>query len=235
MHLKSGKILFISYIIIALLELLAEFLDHSVLRFASKPLLMIILAAYFYTCSAKPISNANKILLVALFFAWGGDVALLFTSQFALAFLIGLASFLTGHILYIIHFNQKVNKEVNYRGFVFENKFMLIPFIAYAYFLIYFVYQGLGDMKVPVFIYCAVILCMCVVAINRYGRTTSKSALLIITGALLFMFSDSIIALNKFTPLFESNHILASLLIMTLYIAGQYLIVEGSIAHEQTS
>ena len=235
MKTSSAKYFFIFYMIIALLELLSELLDITWLRFISKPLLMIVLAIYFYLSCSKPLSKNNQLMLFALFFAWGGDVALMFTTQFKLAFLMGLASFLLCHILYVFHFNKKIDKESSYKGFVFENKFMLIPFIAYAYLLIMFVYQGLGDIKIPVFIYCAVIMCMCIVAINRYGRTNNKSAFLIIAGALSFMFSDSVIALNKFSSLFTGNHILASLIIMSLYIIGQYLIVEGSLQHKHQS
>lgn len=205
------------------------------MRFIFKPLLMIVLAVYYYSSVQKPLNNAHKMMLAALFFAWGGDVALMFTGQLAIAFLIGLASFLICHILYAIHFSKQITPNPNYKGFVIENKFILVAFIAYAYFLITFVYQGLADMKIPVFIYCGVIMTMCIIALNRWGRTNKASAFLIIAGALSFMFSDSVIALNKFTILFESQSILASLIIMTLYIVGQFLIVEGSLAHEQTS
>ena len=235
MQLKNPKIIFYVYLIVALLELVSEYYNFNIMRFIFKPLLMIVLAFYYYISIKKPVKNIQKIMLAALFFAWGGDVALMFTNQIAIAFLIGLASFLICHILYAIHFSKQITPNAFYKGFVIENKFILVVFIAYAYFLITFVYQGLAEMKIPVFVYCGVIMVMCIIAVNRWGRTNKKSALLILFGALSFMFSDSVIALNKFTILFENQSVFASLIIMTLYILGQFLIVEGSLAHEQTT
>jgi uncharacterized membrane protein YhhN len=70
---------------------------------------------------------------------------------------------------------------------------------------------------------------MAIQALLRYGYTTSRSFTLIFTGALFFMLSDSLLAINKFmTPLH-----LASLAVMTTYIIAQYLIVEGFISHHE--
>lgn len=229
---KQTKVLFYVYVFVAIVEMVAEYLNHSALRFVSKPLLMIVLAAYYYFSIPKPLVTQTKLMMYALLFAWLGDVSLMFTFYTPHAFLAGLAAFLIGHILYILHFNKIVVHNASSRGFIFENKFVLLIFIAYAVFLLRYIYSGLGDMMIPVFVYCAVILVMCITALNRFGRTVLVSALMVSAGAFMFMFSDSIIALNKFSPLFESNKILASLLIMCLYISGQYFIVEGSIQHE---
>ncbi|MFM8914325.1 MAG: lysoplasmalogenase family protein, partial [Flammeovirgaceae bacterium] len=67
-----------------------------------------------------------------------------------------------------------------------------------------------------------------ITALFRYGRTTSKSFTYVMMGALLFMTSDSLLAINKFlNPL-----PLSGISIMLTYCLAQYLIVEGIIAHK---
>ncbi|MGD0341839.1 MAG: lysoplasmalogenase, partial [Bacteroidales bacterium] len=67
------------------------------------------------------------------------------------------------------------------------------------------------------------ILTMLVAAINRYGNVRKPSYILVLCGAILFVLSDSLIALNKFGFPF----IFSSIAVMSTYIAAQYLIVAG--------
>jgi uncharacterized membrane protein YhhN len=53
-------------------------------------------------------------------------------------------------------------------------------------------------MKIPVLIYAAVLTGMVLVALFRFGKTSSSSFALVFGGAILFMISDSLIAINKF-------------------------------------
>jgi uncharacterized membrane protein YhhN len=65
--------------------------------------------------------------------------------------------------------------------------------------------------------------------VKRKGRTSDKSFLLIYFGALLFIMSDSMIAINQFIePI-----IYGRFLIMFTYISAQYLIVIGVLKHEE--
>ncbi|MFM8740122.1 MAG: lysoplasmalogenase family protein, partial [Cytophagales bacterium] len=61
------------------------------------------------------------------------------------------------------------------------------------------------------------------------GQTSDKSFFLVMLGALLFMVSDSLLAVNKFLNPFEFSGIA----IMATYCAAQYLIVEGLLQHPQ--
>jgi YhhN family len=64
---------------------------------------------------------------------------------------------------------------------------------------------------------------MGVAAAFRKGSTSYSSYTWVLAGAILFILSDSTIALNKFLQHFEA----ASLLVMTTYGAAQWLIVWG--------
>ena len=97
--------------------------------------------------------------------------------------------------------------------------------IAYGVFILWLLWEGLGDMMMPVTAYCGVILTMLLAAINRRGKVNAQSFQLVLFGAMLFVISDSMIAINKFHQPFE----LARVTIMTSYITAQYLIAIGCV------
>jgi len=77
--------------------------------------------------------------------------------------------------------------------------------------------------------YALVLVVMVLNGLFRLGRTNNKSFLLVFVGALFFLVSDSLLAINKFLHPFASS----GLLIMSTYITAQFLIIEGIIAHVQ--
>jgi len=60
-------------------------------------------------------------------------------------------------------------------------------------------------------------------ALNRKDRVNSRSYLLVFIGSVIFVLSDSMIALDKF----YRDIPLAGFLIMLTYISAQYLIMRG--------
>ena len=108
---------------------------------------------------------------------------------------------------------------------------LLIPVIIYGLVLIVYLYADLAAMRIPVIIYAAVILTMLSGAINRLEKVNRKSYYLVLAGAILFVISDSSIAVNKFSHQFESSGIV----IMSTYIVAQYLIVAGYISQIRAS
>jgi uncharacterized membrane protein YhhN len=146
-------------------------------------------------------------------------------------FIGGLGAFLTGHVLYIICYRQLRYVNSN-RGLLATQKMRFsLPIILAGTGLVTILFPYLGGMKLPVMIYALVITVMAMQALFRYGFTSSKSFVLIFAGALFFMLSDSLLAVNKFMKPLP----LASLFIMTTYILAQYLIVEGFIAHHDNT
>jgi len=78
-------------------------------------------------------------------------------------------------------------------------------------------------MKVPVILYMVIILLMLLSALNRYGKVNGLSYILVVIGAMLFVISDSLIAITKF----HMNINFGGIVIMITYVAGQYLIALG--------
>lgn len=190
---------------------------------ATKYLLMPLLMAHVFRYERKNLMQQIHLFL-ALLFCWFGDILLLYTHNNENFFLFGLAAFLIGHIFYMFAFARSARKA----GSLLKRKpiLFLIP-VAYAVSLFVIIQPYLGDFLIPVLLYAIVITIMLMVAMNRHQRTNVFSYYLTLIGAVLFILSDSTIAINKFRHAFTA----ASLIIMSTYILAQYLIVVGLLLH----
>lgn len=232
----------ILYWLVAAVHLLGEFLmmtgDSNMLmvRFITKPALMILLFLYGITLVGKNRSLVHKLILVSLAFSWSGDVNLMmpsvpgyrgFEEQF---FLMGLVSFLIAHILYILAFRKETSSV--YGDTLLKTKpYAALPVVIGLAALLYVVFPHVkADMQIPVIVYASIITLMTIFAINRYGKVSGRSFQMVLTGAVLFMISDSMIAINKFYIPFEWSRVA----IMLTYITAQYLIVKGTFSPRQS-
>jgi len=187
---------------------------------AVKALIIPILIWMYLRFISGGRGNAfHRTILFALVFSWIGDVTLQLTSFSEDFFLVGLASFLVAQLLYLLAFFS--TRGPNY--LFFRRVYLILPVLLYGVFLIWFLGEGLGDMKLPVTVYAVVILTMLLAAMNRKEKVNPLSYQLVLIGAMLFVLSDSMIALNKFKQSFE----LARIAIMSSYITAQYLITLG--------
>ena len=189
-------------------------------RLVTKPLIVLFLLGYFID-SVQLVPTSQKWWVVgALGLSWLGDVLLLFEERNALFFILGLSSFLLAHICYIVFFNQ-IRKAERMKGHVMLFLFVLLYYAA----LMQLLSPELGDMKVPVWIYGAVICLMLWIALHLNKVSHNNSGRFIMVGALLFVLSDSALAINKFYQPFAG----AGIVIMLTYGLAQWFIVEGSV------
>ncbi len=180
-------------------------------RVVSKPMIMASLIG-FYISSAKKQSNA---FLLAMIFALFGDIFLMFNGEEF--FLIGLSCFLVMQLLYTITFlKDRVNDIL-----LMIYRSLPIMFVSIA--VITYLWDGLGEMRIPVAIYTAAITMMVISALIR--RSNVKWYLPVVAGVLLFMVSDALIALSKFGPSFSG----IEYGVMATYMIAQYLIVRGMV------
>lgn len=219
------KLLLVVFAFEFLGELLIIFYDSPVLLFIFKPLLMPLLAWWYLKSTTTPI----KALLYALAFSWGGDVALMFLPYSENFFLAGLGSFLIAHLIYIYIFVKYV--DTSKKNILKRRPHLVLPFVLFGLSLLAYLNQTAHEaflpMKIPVIVYASVIMLMVITAIARYERVGQKSFSWVLIGALLFMFSDTCIALNNFSFLFYDHKYIAKALVMSLYVLGQYFIVKG--------
>ncbi|HRZ31858.1 MAG TPA: lysoplasmalogenase [Flavobacterium sp.] len=202
------------FLIFSLLYLGLVLIEFETITWWLKPFIIPLLSISVFLSGKLEF---KPLLISALFFSWIGDVVLLFANQGVIYFIIGLVSFLIAHLFYIVLFSklQKVT-TIKYKRF--------IPLVLlYLFGLLSFLWEKLGGMKIPVIIYALVISTMLLVAIKGYFTWNSKSGKLLLIGAVFFVLSDSILAINKFyVPIY-----LSSFWIMSTYITAQFLIVKG--------
>ena len=181
------------------------------------PLLMIL-----FLVSFKSIKNPIHFFLFGgLVFSWAGDIVLELSARNGNMFVIGLACFLFAHVMYILVFFLTPGKNYIQK----HRLYILIPVALYGIVLVSFLYGNLSVMRIPVILYTIVILTMLTGAINRKEKVNTMSYTMVLAGAIFFVISDSVIALNKFNHKFESSETI----IMSTYIIAQYLIVAGYI------
>jgi uncharacterized membrane protein YhhN len=161
----------------------------------------------------------HSLIITALIFSWLGEITLQLTQFKESFFLVGLGSFLVTQLIYMVAFFITPGKNTLF----FRKIYLLVPVLFYGWWILCLLSEGLGDMKLPVTVYTVVILSMLLAAINREKKVNRQSFLLVLAGAVLFVLSDSMLAVNKFVQPFE----LARIAIMSSYITAQYLIAVG--------
>ena len=100
---------------------------------------------------------------------------------------------------------------------------VLLLLIVYGIGMFYGLKDGLGEMLIPVLIYMLVILTMAITAFWRNNSVGKWSYVLVFFGALFFMMSDSLLAINKF----HTTLPLSNVSIMLTYALAQFFIVSG--------
>jgi uncharacterized membrane protein YhhN len=207
MKQQQAKIIFGIYALVVMLELLFIYFDEPQLRWFTKPLLMPLLMLGFYVASANRNGTLFYLILFALLLSWAGDVLLQMNGMF----IPGLISFLLAHVCYIIYFS-KTGKHT--KGLIQLKPLIALPVLLYILLLLYLLFPYLDTLKIP---------------LNTKYKSKNIVSLFFITGALLFVISDSLLAIN----LFAYKHLMLSLLVMITYSSAQYLIVSGAILNEE--
>jgi uncharacterized membrane protein YhhN len=199
----------IAFVLFCLIDFFGIYLEKQMMVNFAKPMLMITLFWYYYS-NAKKI---NKHFVLGLFFSFLGDVLLLGTGE--IYFIFGLLFFLIAHVFYIIMV-LKMFQNTKPKEFIIAG----IPFLLLFLVLMNVLYAGLGSMKIPVIVYAMTISFFGIVSLILYLQTKSKTSLLLVIGVLIFINSDTILALN----LFYKKQSFYPLLIMITYVLAQYLI-----------
>jgi uncharacterized membrane protein YhhN len=217
--------LFLHLLIIPLFlaEMISRLINFNILEFLTKPFLLIWIASYFYLNTLKV--KKDIFIYLAFLFSWFGDMFLMFEHVNGLFFYAGVGGFLLAQLSYIKVFAKP--SDLNNKGFLFSNPLWLIPFIIYLIAILYLILGGMKGIMIPVIIiYAFSLISMSAAALNRKGVVSQRSFRLALTGSILFVISDSMIAINKFYTEFP----LSSFFVILTYFIAQYLIMQGLIA-----
>mgnify|MGYP001205363893 CR=1 FL=1 len=224
MQIKSKSIL-VLYIIVGAFQVMGILLKISLLHQSLKVLLMPVLAFYLWnSIEGKSKNNLFLLSILALAFSYAGDIILMIPDNNPLFFIGGLVSFLVAHLFYTRLFTtlSPLNKYILRR-----NPIWIIGIILFlTIFLSYLVPKIDTSLKIPVIMYALIICTMLLSALNLKEWIGKGPHHMILAGAILFVLSDSILALNKFDPAFQGSTFMHALVMIT-YIAAQGFIVHG--------
>lgn len=208
------KLALLVFVLVSVLEIVGILFKIPMLVLIFKPLILLSLIALY----AVSVSKRNKIYILALIFSFFGDVFLMFDGE--LFFMVGLVSFLIAHLIFIKIVVNRLQKST-FSSVVFS----VAPFLILLLFLIFFLKPYLKELLFPVIIYGITISIFGMVSMLDYLNTKSKKSLFMFIGAIIFICSDGLLAINKF---YSANAILA-LLVMITYIIAQYFIYKSMI------
>ncbi len=212
---------------ILLLHLIGHLTDTAWLQTLTKPLLIPVLAAFFLSCllpQNRSLFLYRKVF-ASLFFAWLGDVFLIFSAETPFFFLVGLCAFLITQLLYSLSF-LKVARMFPLQWNM-PKLMATLSIVTMGGLLLTLLWPKLGTLQIPVMIYGCVITLMASLSLRIWLANRKSFSGFMLSGALLFMISDSILAINKFySPIPE-----AGFWIMLTYGIAQYLIISGFIKY----
>lgn len=206
----SPAILFAATLLLALL-LWAEKYESTTWKLGSKPLVsaLFILAASIQTWLHPSLAHW---VLAGLILSWIGDVCLIFSSR--KLFLAGLVAFLLGHVCYAVGF---------YAHGVFDSWIVagLVVLLVAGVVVFRWLQPHLGSMTGPVIGYIVVISVMVggALAVYFHAQWPPNARCMILSGAILFYFSDILVARDQFVVSAFVNRLIG----LPLYYAAQFL------------
>lgn len=106
-------------------------------------------------------------------------------------FTAGVIAFLAAQFFYVAAFLQTRPASFDFMT--------ALPFLVYAFFMMGVLYPRLGSKKAPITLYIGVMTVMAILAAQRYISMGGKSAFYALIGAGLFVASDTILALDRYS------------------------------------
>lgn len=221
-----------AYLLVGLLNAIAVATQNPSAVTLTKPLLMPLLALWLVTEQRRHWPVPHRWLLVGIAFAWIGDLLLMGDGD--LLFALGIAAFLGTQVSYLVAFTRF--RGLRFRrgisapgqpatGLVRRHPALLAPFAVYLVVLIVMIWPTAGGLRIPVVVYGLALTAMAVGALDLVGRMPSAPAWVAFGGAVLFVLSDSLIAMTSLGPWPEGPWL--GSLIMVTYVVGQGLIAVG--------
>ncbi|WP_286234464.1 lysoplasmalogenase [Thalassotalea sediminis] len=207
LHFKAAVFL---YSALAALYLVSLFAAPYSLQFSVKVLPIIVLVII---ARRTLDGNTKHLMSAALFFSGIGDTFLA-PSHFY-HFTIGLAAFLLAQLIYCYLFFKQFAWHNNKQS----SSLISITLVIYACAMAGFIVPKTGELMIPVIVYLVIIMLMGVSAI------LSSLHWLVKVGAIVFIASDSILAIGLFSITLPAY----DLWVMATYYIAQFCILVGMV------
>lgn len=185
-----------------------------------KPLATAAILAIALLALNPPTPFYQWAIVVGLLFSLAGDVFLMLPDTGDSRFLAGLVAFLFAHLNYSAAFANPAGLYLEPIG--------LLPFALYGLAMLALLWRSLGRMRPAAAVYAAAITFMAAQAFGQWRQLGDGRSLLALNGAILFVFSDTVLALNRFRGRWPA----APLFILGSYYPAQWLIaLSAGMAH----
>ena len=215
-----GVALFILSIVSVMVDWYVVWTKKKTIRYWTKPAPMVLLLITVWVLLGGTIYFPMWIFILGLFFGLVGDIFLMVPGR--KWFVLGLISFLIGHLLYIFGFNLG-SIDVN----TLKSILMLLPVFALVFFFFHSLIPNVDkNMKFPVIAYGVIILTMLYSALltllSPYWSTTAS--MLATVGAIFFVLSDGMLAWDRFVSPKARGWVTVTYHLAQFAIAGAALI-----------
>ena len=223
---KTNVLLTVIMVLIFIAELYSRWNSFHNLEYIVKPWLLISIGIYYYLNTRS--FNRDLFIYLAFLFSWIGDMFLMVAHLDGIYFFAGVGGFFLAQLSYIKAFASDIKSDS--KGYVLKYPALLIPFGIYLFLILFLITGRMKGFMIPVIIiYSVALILMSVMALNRKNHVNNASFNLVFWGSVIFVLSDSMIAINKFHTEFPRS----SFLIMLTYFAAQYLIMKGLIIKDK--
>ena len=198
--------------------------EWTIVKIVTKPLVIVFLLGWLWQNGIT--GREMTWFSLGLVFSLAGDIFLLAPGD--KLFLAGLIAFLMAQIAYILGFNS-VFPRANLWVIFLSACLVIIAIELYRRLNQGLISQKAEAMRLPVALYTCVITGMALSAILNLTRPgwDWQHAMITVLGAVSFMFSDSLLAWNKFVK--STPH--AALMVIITYHLGQIGVVLGVALH----
>ena len=192
-------------------------LAQSWLNFAFKPLATLCVIAWAVSGRADD-ALVKRWIVIGLACSLAGDVALLWPVQ---GFLVGLVSFLLGHLSYLVALTRRVRLAARPLAFV--------AWGVVAAGVLSFLWHGVpAELRVPVIVYVCALSAMAAQATSVWlvarGTASESCWRIVAIGGALFVLSDAILATDKFV----GGIPMPTLFNLSIYWLGQWMIARAA-------
>lgn len=192
----------------------AELTGAATWGYVFKPLSTLLVIAIALPAALDRDDVYGRLVGAALVCSLVGDVLLMLPSD---QFMGGLAAFLVAHLFYIGAFTRD-------GGFTAATAFAL-PLSAMGAIVLALIWPVLGPLRLPVIAYMLVILTMAWQALERSRAGSHDGAWWAAVGAMLFVTSDSALALARFRGDFPG----ARVVVLSTYFLAQWMIATSAL------
>ncbi len=217
-------ILFVLFGLVLFIDCFLIIKNLNQYRVFTKTLLVPVMLLAIFIESQNTKHKRSRILVnIAFLFCFIGDLFLL-TDSHPKNFIFGLCSFLLAHLFFSFFFYRLKPFSSKYRVFIFSVALAILGYVLALLFLLRRIVSR-QSLEIPVSVYTIMLGFMLLTAINSSNNRSIKkiATTYFIPGALLFVLSDSILAINKFYVELAYSGVM----IMISYAAALFLFANG--------